>query len=448
MNILFVHNNFPAQFKGLAEKLAMIPGHRVVAIGTETAQRLPGVDLRVYRMPPCDVTKTHPFARRFDLECRRATQVLYVATELLAGGFEPDLIIGHCGWGETLPMRSVFPKARIVIYCEYYYRPEGQDVHFDPEGPQFGVDGLAGLHCKNATTLLSLADADLGLSPTQWQKNTYPAEYHPKIHVVHEGVDGARLAPDAGARFVLPGGRVLHRGDEVVTFVARNLEPMRGYHVFMRALPDILAARPNAQAVVVGGDETSYGAPPENGKSWKSIHLDEIADRVDLSHVHVLPRLPYDRYVQLLQTSTAHVYLTAPFVLSWSMIEAMAIGCVIVGSDTAPVREALTHGVNGLLTPFHDQKALAGHVCRVLADRAAYAELGAAARETALRRYAQSDRLREVFSLLGLEFGGDETTAPSGAPAAVPPREAGPAPVVIRRSKGAALKNNDLEDVE
>ena len=212
MNILFIHNNFPAQFGNMARELANRPGYRVVAVGAETARSLPSVDLRRYRMPYFDVSQTHPFARRFDVECRRATQVLYALSDLRVSGFEPDLIVGHCGWGETLPLRALFPSARIAIYCEFYYRPEGQDVHFDPEGPQLGLDGLVTLHCKNASTLLSLADADIGLSPTHWQKETYPSEYQDKIHVVHEGVDGDRLRPDEAARLTLPDGTTLHRG--------------------------------------------------------------------------------------------------------------------------------------------------------------------------------------------------------------------------------------------
>jgi len=403
MNILFVHNNFPAQFRSLAQELAARPGHQVAAIGSETAQSLPNVNLRLYRMPACDVTQTHPFARRFDVECRRATQVLYVAAELRASGFEPDLIVGHCGWGETLPLRSVFPKARIATYCEFYYRPEGQDVHFDPEGPQLGVDGVVALHCKNASTLLSLADSDMGLSPTQWQKQTYPREYQDKIHVVHEGVDGERLKPDGGARFILPDGTGLQRGQEVITFVARNLEPVRGFHMFMRALPRILAARPNAQVVIVGGDGVSYGASPPDGASWKSIYLDEVAAKLDLARVHFLPFLPYDNYVLLLQVSRVHVYLTFPFVLSWSMIEAMAIGCVVVGSDTAPVREAIEDGVNGLLTPFHDPAALAEKVTAVLADPSRYEPLRSAARATALARFNKRECLDEALALLGID---------------------------------------------
>ncbi len=403
MNILFVHNNFPAQFRSLAEELAKRPEHRLAAVGAEGSQTLANVDLRRYRMPHFNVAQTHPFARRFDVECRRATEVLYALSELRGSGFEADLILGHCGWGETLPLRSVFPKARIAIYCEFYYRREGQDVHFDPEGPQLGVDGLVTLHCKNASTLLSLADADIGISPTQWQKQTYPREFHDKIHVAHEGVDGDRLRPDETARLTLPDGAILHRGQEIVTFVARNLEPVRGFHIFMRALPEILAARPNAQVVIVGGDGVSYGASPPDGSNWKSIYLDEVAANLDLARVHFLQPLPYADYVRLLQVSRVHVYLTFPFVLSWSMVEAMAIGCVIVASDTAPVREAIQNQVNGLLTSFHDPAALAEKVVAVLADPGRFEPLREAARATALTSYGRRDCLDQALAFLGIE---------------------------------------------
>jgi glycosyltransferase involved in cell wall biosynthesis len=446
MQILFVHNNFPAQFRNLSTALAQDPAHRVVAIGAETSREIPGVELFRYRMPAFNVAATHPFARRFDIECRRATQVLFVLSELRSRGFAPDLVIGHCGWGETLPLRSAFPKARIVTYCEFYYRPEGQDVHFDPEGPQLGLDGLVGLQCKNAASLLSLVDADLGLSPTQWQKQTYPSELQSKIRVVHEGVDEDLLKPDPNAQLDLPGGRLLHRGDEVITFVARNLEPMRGYHILMRALPRILAARPNAQVVIVGGDDVSYGPSPEDGKSWKSIYLDEIAKNVDLSRIHFLPPQPYERFVELLQISTVHVYLTVPFVLSWSLVEAMAIGCRIVASDTAPVREAITDGVSGLLTPFHDPEALAEKVCSVLANPGAFAGLGVAARETAVTRYAKKDCLRRTLEALGLEPESDaEADAPSAGDQPVPP-ESGRAPMTVWRSRAAGAATQVIED--
>jgi hypothetical protein len=213
MNFLFVHNNFPAQFRSLAEEVARSPSNRVLAIGASGAQDLPNVRLHRYEMQGLDVAATHPFARRFDLECRRAEQVLFAASALASSGFAPDFVLAHCGWGEALPLRAMFPKARHVVYCEFFYRSDGQ----------LGVDGVAALHCKNASTLLALEEADVGLSPTRWQRSTFPIEFQNKIRVEHEGVDLDRLRPEPAARFTLPGGPELTGCDEVVTYVSRNL---------------------------------------------------------------------------------------------------------------------------------------------------------------------------------------------------------------------------------
>ena len=166
MNILFVHNNFPGQFRHIAQALAGDPNVTVVGVGSASARPVPGVRLVKYSMNRVDVAATHPFARRFDLECHRAEQVLYVLTSLVSSGFAPDVIVAHPGWGETLPLRTIFPRARIVLYCEFFYGTEGRDVGFDPEFPQVGADGDVALHLKNAATLLALAECDVGLSPT------------------------------------------------------------------------------------------------------------------------------------------------------------------------------------------------------------------------------------------------------------------------------------------
>jgi glycosyltransferase involved in cell wall biosynthesis len=401
MRFLFVHNNFPGQFRNLAGVLAADPAHSVAAIGAQTSRAMTGVDLNKYQMPLADVSSTHSFARRFDAECRRAEQVLFAATKLSASGFVPDVIIVHCGWGENLPLRAVFPGAKIIVYCEFYYRSEGQDVHFDPETPRFGADGIVSLQCKNASTLLALADGDMGVSPTYWQRSTFPAEFHSKIRVGHEGVDTEKVRPRASARFVLPGGRTLHKGQEIVTFVSRNLEPMRGFHIFMRALRRVLKERPGAHALIVGGDGCSYGAPAPNGVSWKTIYLDENARDLDLSRVHFLDRLSFEDYVKVLQLSLAHVYLTYPFVLSWSLLEAMAAGCTIVASDTTPVQEVIDAS-NGILVPFLDSEALSEAIVGVLADPESHAELGKAARRTILERYDQTVCIPEMMRLMGI----------------------------------------------
>ncbi|GGD99096.1 glycosyl transferase [Aureimonas endophytica] len=386
MKYLFVHNNFPAQFRHVAARLARDPANEVRAIGAENARPLKGVVLHRYALAPASVAHTHPFARRFDLECRRAEQALYVATMLAETGFTPDVVVAHSGWGETLPLRAVFPQARIFAYCEYFYRAEGSDVNFDPEFPALGVDGLAGLHARNAASLLALVEADGAITPTRWQKSTFPAEFADKIAIVHEGIDTALVAPDPAASCRLDDGRVVTREDEIVTFVARNLEPLRGYHVFMRALPELMRARPKARVVVVGGFGVSYGQRPPSGDTWHRIFLDEVADRIDLSRLHFLGHLPYADYLDVLRVSSVHVYLTYPFVLSWSCLEAMAAGCVMVASDTAPVREAID-GSTGILVPFHAPARLAEALIDVLSDPARHAEKGRAARARIIERY-------------------------------------------------------------
>jgi glycosyltransferase involved in cell wall biosynthesis len=346
------------------------------------------------------VRGTHPFARRFDVECRRAEQVMYALTSLKADGFVPDVIAAHPGWGETLPVRTIFPKARLIVYCEYYYGTRNRDVAFDPEFPELGIDGHVGVHLKNAATLLALAECDQGLSPTNWQRSTYPSDYQDRISVIHEGVDVKHVAPDPNASYRLPSGRILTSADEVVTFVARNLEPLRGYHIFMRALPRILDRRPRARVLIVGGHGTSYGAEPPAGQTWQGIFLKEVAARIDPRRVHFTGSVLHDEYLRILQISSAHVYLTYPFVLSWSMIEAMSAGCLVIGSDTPPVREVID-GRNGILVPFFDVEQLSHRVIEALAHRRRFVEFRARARRTALEQFDMERKcLPQLLALL------------------------------------------------
>jgi glycosyltransferase involved in cell wall biosynthesis len=387
MKILFVHNNFPAQYRNLASALANEPGYELVAIGASNANPMPSVKLIKYALPDADVSGTHPFARRFDLECRRAEQVLYSLSTLAASGFAPDVILAHPGWGETLPLRTMFPKARQLVYCEFFYGADGRDIGFDPEFPMSGLDGHIGLQLKNATTLLALADCDLGISPTNWQQSTFPSHYQSKIEVVHEGIDTSLVRPDPQACLTLPSGRQVGPSDEVVTFVVRNLEPLRGYHIFMRALPEILRRRPNAQIVIIGRDGLSYGLPAPAGSNWKSIFLEEVRDRLDMSRVHFMGGVPYHTFISALQVSSAHVYLTYPFVLSWSALEAMSAGCLVIGSDTSPVREVISPGDNGLLVPFFAVDELADRVIEALQKPERFKKVREAARRFVIERY-------------------------------------------------------------
>ena len=257
---------------------------------------------------------------------------------------------------------------------------------------------------RNAHLLLGLECCDDGISPTEWQKRQHPAAFWPKISVVFDGIDTDVVRPDPAAGFTLPSGRILTRGDEVVTYVARNLEPYRGFPSFMRAVPDILRRRPSAQILIVGGDDVSYGRSPLNGKTWRETMLEEVGP-LDPSRVHFLGKLPYQRYLSMLQVSSAHVYLSAPFVLSWSCLEALAARCVIVGSATPPVQEVIEDGRNGLLVDFFSPTEIAERVAEALARRHAMDAIRRRARDTVLERYDLSKCLPRQIRIVR-ELGG------------------------------------------
>ncbi len=287
----------------------------------------------------------------------------------------------RCFWKE------VWPEAKLLVYAEFYYSGRGSDVGFDPEAGPVGFDQVMIAQGRAAHLGQALLHADAGLSPTEWQASRHPPALRQMIEVAFDGVDCDRLAPNTAARFVLPGGRALVPGDEVLTFVNRNLEPYRGFHTFMRALPAVLAARPAAEVVIVGGDEISYGSKPKDGGTWRDKMLAEVGARVDLSRVHFVGKLPYDGFVDLMHVSRVHAYLTYPFVLSWSMVEAMAAGALVVGSRTAPVEEVIEDGVTGKLVDFFDIAGWSAALTDALARPEAYLAMRAAARKAARARY-------------------------------------------------------------
>ena len=388
MDVLFIHNNFPGQFVHAAQAFARRPGTRVFGVGGPTGRPKPHVTLASYRLPEQPPRGGHPLAERFNADVIRgelaagAMQKLKVET-----GCDPALVVGHTGWGETLFARDLFPNARHVAFCEFFYSATGADVGFDPEFPDAGLRTALRIRAKNAGMLTALASADLGLTPTEWQKRQHPGFLLDRIEVAHDGIDTRAASPKANARFRLPDGRELRPRDEVITFVNRQLEPYRGYHVFMRALPEILRRRPGAKVLIVGGSGVSYGRKPPEGRTWKDIFLDEVRDRLDMSRVHFLGQIPKPDFLAMLQISSAHVYLTYPFVLSWSLLEAMAAGAPIVASDTAPVREVVEDSVTGRLFDFFDVEGLAEIVCRTLAERDQLGPMRRAAREFAVSRY-------------------------------------------------------------
>ncbi len=395
---LFIHQNFPGQYLHLVRHLAGRGEGEIVFLSEPNANHLPGVRKVAYRAPRAVSPETHEDVREFDAQARRAAAAAAAAQRLKALGFTPDIVIGHHGWGELLNIPDVFPDAPVLGYFEFFYQTSGADVGFDPEFP-VAPELFARIRMKNAVNLLALAQGGQGQTPTAWQRSTYPAWARRQIAIVPEGVDVERSRTGATGGGGKWDAAALAPGGKLVTYVARDLEPYRGFHIMMRAIPRLLAARPDLEVAIVGADGVSYGAPPPRG-TWRSTLLAELGSRIDPHRVHFLGRLDHESFLGLLRRSDAHVYLTYPFVASWSLREALAVGCALVASDTAPVREFVRHGRNGLLTPFHDPAALAGRVLELLEDAALAARLRAGARAFAARHLSLDGHLAAFSAMI------------------------------------------------
>lgn len=395
MRILFIHQNFPGQFRHLAPALAA-QGNEVLALCINNPSApTPGVKVVQYRpqftaqAPGADADAAALQELRNKME--RGAAVASAMQALQRGGFAPDVVYAHSGWGEAFYVKDVYPDAKLLVYAEYFYQSHGGDSHFDPEFSRPSEGSERRLHTKNIHLMHALTHADRGLSPTAFQRDRHPAPLRDRIEVIHDGIDTRRFAPQAQAYISLRNaGLRLTAQDEIITFAVRELEPYRGYHIFMRALPEILARRPNAQVILVGGNGASYGAAAPAGTTWRNVFHNEVADRLDHRRVHFVGKVPHATLTQLMQISTVHVYLTYPFVLSWSLMEAMSIGCMIVASDTAPVREQIRHGESGLLVDFFNPQALADTVVQAIEQRGEMQALRSAARSHIVAHYDQA----------------------------------------------------------
>ncbi len=396
MKSLFVHQNCPGQFRHLAPALAG-DGHEVVFIGQKNKPTPPGVKRLEYEPHRKVTPKIHPYLAGTEAAVLNGQAVARLGFSLKAKGFQPDVMIGNPGWGETLFLKDVWPDVPLISLCEFYYNGRGSDVGFDPEFST-GPDALLRSRARSAQHLLAIEAADLAYSPTTWQRAQFPLAYRDRIRVIHDGIDVDAIRPDPRAQFSLPNGTVLGTADEVLTYVSRNLEPYRGFHSLMRALPGILEQRPKAQVVIVGGDEVSYGGRPKDATSWREKMLAEVGPLPD--RVHFTGRIPYQDYLTLLQVSSVHLYLTYPFVLSWSMLEAMAAGAFVIGSKTPPVEEVIEDGRNGWLVDFFDTTAMVKRVAEALAWSNDMQVLRAEARETVVTRYALADCLAKQKALI------------------------------------------------
>ena len=396
MRFLFLHTNFPAQFRHVARALAADPANRVWFATAGGSGEIPGVEKIPFKPHRAVRRDTHHYVRALEHAVLNGQAAYRAVERLRAAGEAPDVVVAHSGWGAGQFMKDAFPRARLLQYFEWYYHADGTDASFLGD-PPLTVDDRLRIRAKNAPILLDLADCDWGQSPTFWQRSQFPAALRHKISVLHDGVDTAVLRPEPGARLHLPGLDLRHV-DELVTYVARGMEPYRGFPQFLRAVERLQRDRPNAHVVVVGADRVAYGRQPPGGGSWKDTMLREL--KLDHDRLHFTGLLPYDRYLAVLKASQVHVYLTVPFVLSWSMIEAMSAGCLVLGSDTQPVREVIEDGRNGLLVDFFDHDRIAARIGEVLDHRDRMAALRRQARETAVARYDLATLLPHQLRLI------------------------------------------------
>jgi len=398
MRFIFIHPNFPAQFRYMAEFLGKNPKNEVVFITANPREEweIPGVKKILFEEgSPLDDPK-NPALVNFSTLHGRGQGVAKALVDLRKDKFLPDLIIGHSGWGSTLYIKDVYPEVPLLGYFEWYYDARSPNARFGRKNPpSLGVRMES--RERSLSILSDLAACDHGICPTHWQKAQFPKEFHKKLSVVHDGINPEFFKPDPEKKLILP-DLDLSKAKELVTYTARGLEPYRGFPQFMESIPHLLEKRPDAHVVIVAQDRICYGPQLPDGDSWKKRMLEKV--ELDEKRVHFVDPLPYGKYLEVLQASTVHVYLTVPFVLSWSLLEALSCGCLVVASNTQPVQEVIQDGVNGVLVDFFDSQKIAEKVAACLDYPSFMENIQTNARKTITDRYALDKMLQGQVSIM------------------------------------------------
>jgi glycosyltransferase involved in cell wall biosynthesis len=438
MHVLYVHQNFPAQFGHIAQHLVEKLGWQCTFVSQTPPGAVNGIEKIEYKLSGGATKQNHFCTRTFENTVWHCDGV-YRALRARPG-VRPDLIVGHSGFGSTLFLRELYPDVPVVNFFEYYYLPHDpdsdMDFRTDLAWPTTDLTYLRS-RCRNAMILLDLQNCQEAYTPTQFQKSRFPAEYHGKIRTIFDGVDRAvyhgydealRPPPEARGPRALPGNVEVGPTTRVVTYVSRGFESMRGFDIFLKAA-DLIARRyPDVVFVVVGTDRIAYGgdenhiAPHKTFKEWVFAN-----NTFDLSKFRFVGRLEPTELGKLMAASDLHIYLTVPFVLSWSMMDAMSCGAVVLGSDTAPVREMIRDGENGLLADFFDVEQIAAKAVEVLKDPAGHRELGRAAERLIVERYSLEAVVPEMLKLYE-DAGNHRAQLPTwSVPPAAPVAPAAPA---------------------
>ena len=369
MKILLLHQNFPGQFRQLLPFL-LERDHELVAICSHPRPVLNSPRLRIirYKEPKNLNVDLSGSCKIWQEALLRAEIVGRLLLQLDSEGWQPDCVLAHSGWGEALPVKDIWPQTSLVVWPELWLRPEHMGFIADSKQPQRSREIQLLNLGRNTLTQASLASASAWVLPTQHQADSFPDAFHSdRMHIIHEGIDCSIATPNPTINFEFA-GVFIDRSLPVVTFVNRNLERLRGFDTFMRALPMIQERFPSARVLIVGDNEGGYGGGHPSGRPLKEIMLEELENKLNLQNIHFLGRIPHSDLIRLLQCSWVHVYLSYPFILGWSLIEAMACGCCIVGSHGAPVNEVINDGVEGALVPIQDHSRLARRVIALLGN--------------------------------------------------------------------------------
>lgn len=439
MKLLFIHQNFPGQYLHLAQYMHARGGNEILGLGeTRNIHNrgvIQGITTAGYPTPEGAGAQTHHYLQSTEAALRRGQSVARSLLELRGKGYTPDVIYVHPGWGEALFLRDVYPDTPILMFCEFYFRAGEADLQFDPEFA-FSMDWAFSIRIRNSAQVLSLLTASACICPTRWQASRYPSFIQNSMQIIHDGVNIDYMTPDAAETLTIqplsaPGESMVagclrpqrerqpapdqfpdpplvpcgppltfSRKDKIITYIGRNLEPYRGFHVFLRSLPELQRRHPEAQVLIVGSDGVSYSPALPDDQTYKRKYLDELSGQLDLTRIHFLERIPYPALRSLFRISSAHIYLTYPFVLSWSALEAMACECLLIASRTPPVEEVIEHGHNGLLFDFFDQDRLVELTDQALTAPEHFAALRRNARRTVVDRYPLQDCLARQERLL------------------------------------------------
>ncbi|UEM22415.1 glycosyltransferase [Skermanella mucosa] len=396
MRILFVHNHFPGHYQHLAAELAADPANQVVFITKDRTGSIPGVDKRVFTPSRPPGPQTHHYVRPFEDAVLHGQAVYRLCDRLKRDGFVPDLVCAHAGFGPGLFIKDAFPDTPLLGYFEWFYHARGSDADY-LDGP-VSADDACRIRSRNAAIQMELANCDWGVCPTVFQRGQFPAAFQNKLTLMHDGIDTRFFSPEPGTPMVLP-GLDLSSAREVVTYATRGMEPYRGFPQFMRAADILLRERPDLHIVIGGDDSVSYSRLPPPGRTYKRMMLDELPG-LDRSRLHFVGPLEYPIYRDMLRATDVHVYLTVPFVLSWSLLESLSTGCLVVAADNAAVREVVEPGVNGLLADFFSPDDIAARIADALDRRAEMEPIRAAARRRVVERYALADLLPRHLQLI------------------------------------------------